>query len=517
MNTNAPGIAPLTSSLFDMGPPPPCPARFNLAAHALDHAAPDDKLALTVIGDGGAMRWTYGEMRAAVLSAAAGLAAAGLRPGDRLMIRIGNDPRFPILFFGANAMGAVPVPTSTMLTAPELALLAANAEPAFLACADEDLPDGLSLPCPVLDDAAMARIMSHAPGRFADTGADDPAFLIYTSGTGGAPKGVLHAQRSAWARRMMWDGWYGLSAADTVLHAGAFNWTYTLGAGLQDPWAAGAATVIYTGHRDPTIWPKLVADTGATIFAGAPGVYRQLLKSGADLTPLRALRHGITAGERTPQPLREAWQDATGTPLYEALGMSEVSTYISCSPSVPVHSGFAGRPQQGRRVALLGDDGAPVPIGQLGRVAVSRRDPGLMLGYWRRDTPWEGDWFVTGDVAVMDADGYVRHEGRSDEVMNAMGYRVSPGEVETALHDAPGVAEIAVAALPVRSDLDIICVFAVAKPGEIIDPAAVLAHAEARLAKYKRPREVIVVEALPRTANGKVLRRALVEAWRRDR
>ncbi|MFT6063606.1 MAG: acyl-coenzyme A synthetase/AMP-(fatty) acid ligase, partial [Paracoccaceae bacterium] len=225
MNTNAPGIAPLTSSLFDMGPPPPCPARFNLAAHALDHAAPDDKLALTVIGDGGAMRWTYGEMRAAVLSAAAGLAAAGLRPGDRLMIRIGNDPRFPILFFGANAMGAVPVPTSTMLTAPELALLAANAEPAFLACADEDLPDGLSLPCPVLDDAAMARIMSHAPGRFADTGADDPAFLIYTSGTGGAPKGVLHAQRSAWARRMMWDGWYGLSAADTVLHAGAFNWT----------------------------------------------------------------------------------------------------------------------------------------------------------------------------------------------------------------------------------------------------------------------------------------------------
>ena len=140
-----------------------------------------------------------------------------------------------------------------------------------------------------------------------------------------------------------------------------------------------------------------------------------------------------------------------------------------------------------------------------------------MLGYWRRDTPWEGEWFVTGDVAVMDADGYVRHEGRGDEVMNAMGYRVSPGEVEAALHDAPGVAEVAVAALPVRSDLEVICVFAVAKPGEAVEPAAVLAHAEARLAKYKRPREVIVVEALPRTANGKVVRRALVEAWRRDR
>jgi acyl-coenzyme A synthetase/AMP-(fatty) acid ligase len=508
---------PLTRSLFDIGAPPPCPARFNLAAHALDHGAPSAKIALTVLGEDGARIWTYGEMRAAVLSAAAGLAAAGLAPGDRLMLRIGNDALFPILFFGANAMGAVPIPTSTQLTAPELARLMADAAPRLLACADAERPAGLEAPCPVLGDAEMAAILAHAPGAFADTGADDPAFLIYTSGTGGAPKGVLHAQRSAWARRMMWDGWYGLSAADTVLHAGSFNWTYTLGAGLQDPWGAGASTVIYTGARDPGIWPRLVAQTGATIFAAAPGVYRQLLKSGADLAPLATLRHGITAGERTPQPLRDAWEAATGRPLYEALGMSEVSTYLSCSPSVPVRAGFAGRPQAGRRLALLGDDGAPVPIGTLGRIAVSRRDPGLMLEYWRRDTPWEGEWFVTGDVAVMDADGYVRHEGRGDEVMNAMGYRVSPGEVEAALADAPAVAEVAVAALPVRADLEVICAFVVALPGAAVDGAAIIAHGDARLAKFKRVREVIVVDALPRTANGKVLRRALVEAWRRDR
>jgi acyl-coenzyme A synthetase/AMP-(fatty) acid ligase len=517
MSTSDPTRPPLTASLFDIGAPPPCPARFNLAAHALDHGAPADKVALTVLGDDGFHHWTFGQMRAAVLSAAAGLAAAGLARGDRLMLRIGNDPLFPILFFGANAMGAVPIPTSTQLTGAELSRLIADAEPRFLACSDAERPEGWDAPCPVLGGAEMAAILAHAPGDFADTGAEDPAFLIYTSGTGGAPKGVLHAQRSAWARRMMWDGWYGLTAADTVLHAGAFNWTYTLGAGLQDPWAAGASTVIYTGKRDPGVWPGLVARTGATIFAGAPGVYRQLLKSGADLTPMRALRHGITAGERTPQPLREAWQAATGKPLYEALGMSEVSTYLSCSPSVPVKPGFAGRPQPGRRVALLGDDGAPVPVGEMGRLAVSRRDPGLMLGYWRRDTPWERDWFVTGDVAVMDADGYVRHEGRDDEVMNAMGYRVSPGEVEAALADAPGVAEVAVAALPVRSDLEVICAFVVAQAGAVVDGAAIIAHGEARLAKFKRVREVLVVEAGPRTANGKVLRRALVEAWRRDR
>ena len=512
------GVPPLSDSLFDIGAPAAPPEMMNLAAHALDHHAPDDKTCLTVVSDEGAARWTYGEMRLAVLRAAGGLQVAGVMPGDRVMLRIGNEPRFPILFFGAAAMGAVPVPTSTMLTAPELARLAKDADPALILCADEERPKDFAGPWRVMGDAGIAAIMAESPApSFAPTHSEDPAFLIYTSGTGGRPKGVLHAQRSAWARRMMWDGWYGLGPEDTLLHAGAFNWTYTLGAGLQDPWGAGASTVIYTGHRDPTVWPRLVAQSGATIFAGAPGVYRQMLKSGADLSPLRALRHGITAGERTPQPLREAWEAATGTPLFEALGMSEISTFISCSPSTPVRPGFAGRPQTGRRIALLDDHGAPVPVGEMGRLAVSTRDPGLMLGYWRMETPSEGEWFLTGDVGVMDADGYVRHEGRGDEVMNALGYRVSPGEVEAALQNAPGVAEVAVAALPVRADLEVICAFVVAKPAEEVHPAAILAHAETLLAKYKRPREVITVDALPRTPNGKVRRKDLVEAHRRDR
>ncbi|MGG7565908.1 acyl-CoA synthetase [Rhodovulum sp. DZ06] len=515
---DAPGVPPLSVSLFDLGPFAAPPEHMNLAAHALGHDAPDDKICLTVVGDDGTRRWTYGEMRDAVLRAAAGLQVAGVMPGDRVILRIGNEPRFPILFFGAVAAGAVAVPTSTLLTGPELARLVEDADPALVLCADDERPAGFDAPGRLAGDARIAEIMGESPAPdFGPTHAEDPAFLIYTSGTSGRPKGVLHAQRSAWARRMMWDGWYGLTADDAVLHAGAFNWTYTLGAGLQDPWGAGASTTIYTGHRDPGIWPRLVAESGATIFAGAPGVYRQMLKSGADLGPLKQLRHGITAGERTPQPLREAWEAATGKPLFEALGMSEISTYISCSPSVPVRPGFAGRPQKGRRIALLGDDGAPVPVGEMGRIAVDARDPGLMLGYWRQDTEYEGDWFVTGDVAVMDEDGYVRHEGRADEVMNALGYRVSPGEVEAALAQAPGVAEVAVAALPVRADLEIIAAFVVPKEGAEIHPAAILAHAEEALAKYKRPREVITVDALPRTPNGKVQRKALVEAHRKDR
>ncbi len=110
--------------------------------------------------------------------------------------------------------------------------------------------------------------------------AEDPAFLIYTSGTVGRPKGVLHAHRAAWGRRPMYQGWYGIGADDVVLHAGAFNWTYTLGVGLIDPWANGATAVLYNGPADPAVWPELIARFGVSIFATVPSLYRRILKYG---------------------------------------------------------------------------------------------------------------------------------------------------------------------------------------------------------------------------------------------
>ena len=129
------------------------------------------------------------------------------------------------------------------------------------------------------DADAIARMLREAAaGDYADTAADDPAFLIYTSGTTASPKGVLHAQRSAFGRRPMYQGWYGIGPDDRMLHAGAFNWTFTLGTGLTDPWANGATAIIYTGEKDPALWPRAHRETGATLFAGVPGVYRQILK-----------------------------------------------------------------------------------------------------------------------------------------------------------------------------------------------------------------------------------------------
>lgn len=168
------------------------------------------------------------------------------------------------------------------------------------------------------------------PTDYADTACDDPAFLIYTSGTVGRPKGVLHGHRVAWGRRPMYQGWYGISPDDVILHAGAFNWTYTLGVGLIDPWANGATAVLYDGPADPAVWPELIARFGVTIFATVPSLYRRILKYGRfRRAGLDTLRHGLTAGEPLPPTVLDAWRAATGTELYEALGMSEISTYIS--------------------------------------------------------------------------------------------------------------------------------------------------------------------------------------------
>ncbi|MGY2050370.1 class I adenylate-forming enzyme family protein [Methylobacterium sp. JK268] len=503
--------------------PDPVPARFNGARYCLDGQARrhPDKPALILAGAGGAARvHSYGEIDRAVRAVAAGLTGLGLAPGSRVMIRMGNDADYAIVYFAALAAGLVAQPSSPQLTPAEAAFLMEDAGAAIVV-ASEDCPlDPASLGGRlVLRPADVARMRAGpALPAYADTAADDPATLVYTSGTTRRPKGVLHAHRALWGRRPMHDHWLGLTETDVVLHAGTMNWTYTLGVGMQDPWARGATTVLYTGPRDPAVWPALMARHGATLFAAVPSLYRQILKY-ADLSAhdLSRLRHGITAGEALSPGLLAAWTAATGKPLYEALGMSEVSTYISTGPTLPVRPGSPGRPQPGRRVAILPVEGPPTPLppGETGLLAVHRSDPGLMLGYWNRPEEeaavFRGEWFVGGDLARLDADGYVWFEGRHDDLMNAFGYRVSPNEVEAALVLHPDVQEVAVAERAVRDDVRVIAAYVVPKAGAAPDPDALIAWCGERLAAYKCPRAVVFVEALPRTPNGKVQRKRLAE------
>ena len=484
---------------------------FNLAEHVLNAGlATPDRLALAVISPSRADRWSHSRLRQAVLGVAAGLLGRGLRPGDRVLLRVGNEPAFPVAYLACIAAGIVPVPTSAMLTKAEITRISDDIRPALVIAGN-----GVALPAgdtPQLPAGDLAAMESLPPANFQRGDPERLAYIVYTSGSSGRPRAVMHAHRAILARAMMFDGWYGLRASDRLLHAGAFNWTFTLGTGLMDPWTAGATALIPADGTAIEQIPLLARRHGATIIAAAPGVFRRMLR--ADWDALPELRHGLAAGERLDPELRRQWQARTGTDLHEAMGMSECSTFLSGSPDRPAPEGSAGYPQAGRRVAVLSPDGQPLPAGEPGVLAVHRRDPGLFLGYL--DQPAEtaekflGDWFLTGDLAVAAGDGAISTLGRADDMMNAGGYRVAPAEVEDALVPVPGAGDVAVTELPVAGGASIIAAF-------WTGPAtaqAMRAAAEAALARYKQPREFIRIDALPRTPTGKINRRALRDAHR---
>ncbi|SPH17809.1 Long-chain-fatty-acid--CoA ligase [Defluviimonas aquaemixtae] len=498
-------------SVTEPAPVEPCPAPFNLAAHVLAAAVErPDHVALQILRPAGAERWSYGRLEAAVRGVATGLLSRGLVPGDRVMLRLGNGVVFPLAFLGAVAAGLVPVPTAAGLTAGEVNRLCTVVQPRLIV-ADEGvaLPD--TPPCPVLSAADLSAFEALQPADWAMGDPDRLGYVVFTSGTSGRPRAVAHAHRAVWARRMMGPGWTGIAGTDRLLHAGALNWTYTLGTGLFDPWAAGATALVATDGVAPEQLPLLARRFDATIFAAVPGIYRRILKHGRKIA-LPRLRHGLSAGEKLPPATREAWRAATGTDLHEAMGMSECSTFLSSSPGRPAPEGATGYPQPGRRVAVLGPDGAPVQRGTPGILAVHRSDPGLFLGRLDGDAILapEGEWFQTGDMVVMAEGGAIASLGRADDMINAGGFRVSPAEIEAALNAHPEVGASAAVELPVRADASVIAAFYTGGANE----AALQAHAAACLARYKQPRMYIRRDELPVTANGKLNRRALREEWK---
>ena len=489
----------------------PCPARFNLAAYVLRHAATTpNKTALEIHGGGQVESWSFGQLGDAVLNAAAALKYRQLPAGAKILLQVGNTVEFPILYLAAISAGYVPVPCSTMLTAAEVDVLVADLQPQLIV-QDQSAVHVKNLSCATATSHDLLATHNFPPVTFKLGDPNRLAYIVYTSGTSGIPRAVMHAHRAIWARRMMWSGWYDLRTDDRMLHAGAFNWTYTLGTGLFDPWAKGATALIAKGLVDRTQWPALIRQSSASIFAAAPGVLRQILGTNQDLF-FPALRHALSAGEKLSASIQQNWQDRTKTPVFEAFGMSEISTFISANPQNPVAPEFIGYPQPGRKVAILsGHDAQPVPLDTPGVLAIDKDDAGLMLGYLNSEAEtkakFRGGWFLTGDVARMGKGGLITYLGRADDMMNAGGYRVSPLEVEAAVNSHAHISESAAVAVEIKADAYVIAVFYTeTKP---VKHAELTAHCAARLAKYKTPRLFIRLDALPKNPNGKVQRSTL--------
>lgn len=497
------------------------PQSFNLAQYCLAENAQRHplKIGLTVVGDDHVQRWSYAQLDLKVRQLAAGFKSLNLKPGAHIMIRMGNEANAALAYFAAIAAGYVALLASAQLTFEEAAFLLKDSEASALVLgASFDQENHAAPGVTVLSAQVLESLFICEPiADYADTAADDPAYLVYTSGTTSRPKGVLHAHRAAWGRRPMLTHWTGLQSEDVMLHAGAINWTYTLGVGVVDPLSVGASTVLYNGQSDPTVWPRLIEAYSVSVFAAVPGVFRQILKYGAlERADVSSLRHGLSAGAALPPSLSLEWRKRTGKEIFEAFGMSEISTFISTGPLTPIKSDSPGKAQPGRVIAALPIERGDVPLasGETGLLAIRRDDPGMMLGYWKRPEEermsFRGDWFISGDLVEFDDDGYIWRHGRADEVMNAGGFRVSPAEVEKCLLTFPNVAEAAVAERAGRDgETTIIKAYIVMRDAVAVDEAAILAYCQQNLAVYKRPKSVVFLEALPRNANGKLKRAAL--------
>ena len=454
--------------------------------------------------------------------------------GERILIRLPNCLDYPTAFLGAMKRGAISVPTSTLLTAEEVAYLAKDSGAAVLvtdkaawATLKDSLQDSrlrhvlLSGPGEVLTvagldvqdlDSALSAITSYAPPH--QTRGTDPAYLVYTSGTTGYPKGVLHAHRAMIGRTPASTYWFDFAPdGDRIMHSGKFNWTYVLGSGLMDPLYLGKTVIVHEGKNDANTWPRLIKKHSATIFVGVPTIYRQIVqKSTLTKADVPSLRHCMSAGEHLSDEVLMQWRERFGVDIYEAVGMSEFSYYLCQTKSRPIRPGSAGFPQPGHDIRLLDPETLqPVEEGEEGMICVPDNDPGLFLEYW--NLPEEtaklrhDGWFLTGDYARYDADGYIWFLGRKDDIIKSFGYRVSPYEIERVLKSHPDVADCASVGEEIEKDKVLVVAYIILRPGSTASADDLLAFGRQHLAAYKAPKTVYIAQDFPRTKNGKILRR----------
>jgi acetyl-CoA synthetase len=520
------------------------PEYFNIGIACSDrhlNSAHSKEIAMIVENDLlGTSQITFAELAHKTDQFAQLLRNLNVKVGDRVLIRLPNSLEYPIAFLGTMKMGAIAVPTSTLLTAEEVAYLAKDSgasvlvtdATAWLAMEDQLVNDLRNLPN--LSHILLSETSHpHAHGclnvlslesnlreinKFDipyKTKAEDPAYLVYTSGTTGYPKGVLHAHRALLGRTPASQYWFNFdeSLQDRIMHSGKFNWTYVLGSGLMDPLYLGKTVIVHEGKNDAELWTRLIAKHSATIFVGVPTIYRQIIqKTQTSKVNVPSLRHCMSAGEHLSDEVLSEWRLRFGMDIFEAVGMSEFSYYLSQSKFRPIRPGSAGFPQPGHAIKLLDPETLKeVSAGCEGMICVPDTDPGLFLHYWNlaeETAKYKHDgWFFTGDYARYDEDGYIWFLGRKDDIIKSFGYRVSPYEIERVYKGHPDVADCAAIGEELEKDKVLVVVYAILKPNTQTTADDLAAFGKQHLAAYKSPKTVYLVNDFPRTKNGKILRK----------
>ena len=512
--------------------------RFNIAEACCDawaRRAPERLALRAVAADGGVRDWRYGELARAARRLANVFAHHGLGRGDRVAVLLPQVAEALLAHLAAYRLGAVVVPLFTLFGEDGLAYRLGDSGAKLVVTDAANLPKlvairdrlpGLATILSVDGREAGVESLWHEVGRARDvcpmaaTGPDDPAFISYTSGTTGPPKGALHAHR------VLIGHMPGIELVHDLLgQPGDCLWTPADWA-----WMGGLTNVLLPGlylgvpvvaHRQAKFDPERAVAMMATLGvrnAFLPPTGLKLMRQ-AGVRSVPGLRSLASAGEALGAGLLDWGREVFGLTINEFYGQTECNVVVGNSARLaPVRPGSAGRAIPGHRVAILSPEGLPLPPDSPGEIAVRAPDPVMFLRYWnapeKTAEKFAGPWMRTGDEAVMDAEGHVFFQARADDVITSSGYRIGPGEIEECLTGHADVALAAVIGVPDPIRTEAVRAYVVLRPGAATAglAEALIARVRARLSPHVAPREVAFVEALPMTATGKIQRRALREA-----
>ena len=507
--------------------------RYNAAETFIDahRGVRDDRVAIRCQG----ASVTYGELAANVDRAGNALRALGIDMEDRVVIQCVDSPAFVYAFFGAIKIGAIPVPTNTLLVPQDLRYILEDSRAVAIVISAalllkvleirKDLPrlkhvlvTGAAAPAGTVsfDDALAAADAQLSP---ADTTPDDPCFWLYSSGTTGFPKGAVHLQHDmlycaeTYGARVL-----GSTEGDRHFTVSPLFHAYGLGNGVFFPFRVGASTVLKPERPTPELVYGLITTERPTILFTAPTFYAALLAypEAGFAYDLSSLRFAVSAGEALPKPLFDSWKRRFGIEILDGIGSTEMlHIFISNFPG-RARGGTSGTPVPGYLAKIVDDAGKELPPGESGHLWVA--GDSMCAYYWNKHEKTKqtirGEWMVTGDTYHQAADGSFTYEGRSDDMLKVSGQWVSPAEVEAALMGHASVLECAVVGAQDKDELTKPKAYVTLKDGQAGDDALaqeLQAFVKGRITPYKYPRWIVFTSELPKNAAGKIQRYKLRE------
>ena len=508
------------------------PENYNIGYDCVDKHTETNKRNKVALfwenAEGDSEKFTFNDMKRLTNKFGNSLKKLELKKGDRFLIRLPNLPEFQISFLGGVKIGAIPIPTSVMFSSNEIEYRINDSSSKVVVTTSKYVEEIIKIKegCKslehiiVTDDAygdqlPYDELMKESSSTLdiESTSKEDMAFICYTSGATGNPKGAVHLHRSVPGNDPSVIFWQQGRNDDLLAHTGELSWVFPLGNGFLFPWRWGFSTFIYDGSFNPERWFELLEKYKITNLASVPNAYNMFLSVGnvEKKYDLSSLRHCVSAGEPLNPEITKKWERLFNLYIYDGIGMTEDMVYIANYNSLKIKPGSCGKPLPGKICSIVDYNGNPVPQGVHGLLGIKQTDPGLFKEYWNKPektkSSFKNGWFLTREIFYIDNEGYFWFgRGDDDRIINP-GKDISFSEVESAILSNPDVLECAIVNKSDNSCGFIIKAFVVlhdikkASNKVIRD---IQEHIKIVVAPYKYTCEIEIVEEIPKNKSGEI-------------